>query len=557
MQGLLQDSPLTLRWLFPRMERVYPDRMVSSACNGGIARRRTYSELARRARRLGSALDRLGVAPGERVATFSQNSDDHLELMLGVAAAGRVFHALNPRLAASELKYIVDHAQDAVAFVDADLLETWRRIGDLPSIRHTVVVLPPGSDATVPKGLGEYESFLQSAHEDDAWPELGERAAAAICYTSGTTGRPKGVVYSHRGLALVSLAWMVGDAMAVSQRDVFLPAVPFFHAQAWALPFSAVLAGSPVVLAGADVSPLALSRLIESERVTFAIGVPTIWSNMLAAIDAGEFDAGSLRSLERIACGGSAIPRRMLERYDRLGVQLIQVWGMTEMSPLGTVSRVRAEIDPSEELDHRAMQGVPSPFVNLRIVDDDGNELPWDGEAVGEVQASGPWIADAYYDPESPDGRMDAGGFVVDAAGQRWLRTGDLACIHPTGYVQLFDRTKDLIKSGGEWISSVLLEQIIDRCPGVNASAVIAVHHEKWHERPLVVVEREPGAGVTEGEVLEHARSELPKWQVPDGVVFVEELPRTSLGKLDKQKLRRRFSSVQEHTKSQITSEQS
>jgi len=540
MQGLLQDTPLTLRWLFPRLERLFPERGVATARYGRVVRRRSYGELARRARRLGSALDRLGIKPGERVATFSHNSDDHLEQMLGITAAGRVFHALNPRLAPAELKYIVDHAEDALVFVDADLLDTWHRIGVTPSIRHTVAVQPPGVE--VAAGDSEdYEIFLERGEDDAAWPQLDERAAAALCYTSGTTGKPKGVVYSHRGLVLVSMAWMFDDAMAVSQHDIFLPAVPFFHCQAWALPFSALLAGCPFILAGADVSPAALAALVKSEQVTFAVGVPTIWSNVLAAIDAGEVDPAQLQTLDRISCGGSAIPRWMLERYDAMGVRLIQNWGMTEMSPLGTVSRVRAEITPEKELDYRIMQGVPSPFVDLRIVDEDGNELPWDGESAGELQASGPWIADAYYNPEAADGRMDAGGFAVDAGGRRWLRTGDIARIHPLGYVHLLDRSKDLIKSGGEWISSVLLEQLIDICPGVRASAVIAVYDDKWGERPLAIVETLPGANVTEQELLDSLRAQLSSWQVPDRVVFVGQLPRTSLGKLDKRRLREQY----------------
>jgi fatty-acyl-CoA synthase len=282
---------------------------------------------------------------------------------------------------------------------------------------------------------------------------------------------------------------------------------------------------------------------MESEQVTFAIGVPTIWSNMLAAIDAGEINESALRSLDRIACGGSAIPRRMLERYDAMGVRLTQVWGMTEMSPLGTVSTIRAEVAGEDPYQYRVMQGVPSPFVDLRIVDEEGNELPWDGEATGEVQASGPWIAQAYYDPQAPDGRMDADGFVVDDAGRRWLRTGDVGRINELGYLHLLDRVKDLVKSGGEWISSVWLEQIIDSCPGVRATAVIAVPHDKWGERPLAIVEREPGQEATGQGILEHVRKQVPKWQVPDGVVFVDELPRTSLGKLDKRKLREQYGS--------------
>jgi fatty-acyl-CoA synthase len=542
MEGLLQDTPLTLRWIFPRLERIFPDRGVATARNGRIVRRRSYAELARRARRLGSALDRIGVQPGERVVTFSHNSDDHLEQMLGIIASGRVYHGLNPRLPPAELQYIVNHARDSAVFVDAELLESWKNLGVLASIRHTLVVSAPDTD--VPEDYEDYESFLQRGDDNGGWPELDEKSAAALCYTSGTTGHPKGVLYSHRGLALVSMAWMLGDAMAVSERDTFLPAVPFFHAQAWALPFSALLAGSHFVIAGADVSPVSLARLMESEQVTFAIGVPTIWSNMLAAIDAGEVDPAQLQTLDRIASGGSAIPRWMLERYDAMGVRLTQTWGMTEMSPLGTVSRIRSEASGGDQYQYRIMQGVPSPFVDLRIVDDAGRELPWDGEAAGEVQASGPWIADAYYDPEAPDGRMDADGFVVDDRGRRWLRTGDVGRIDHLGYLHLLDRIKDLVKSGGEWISSVWLEQVIDTCPGVRASAVIAVYHEKWGERPLAIVERRPGEEVTEKEILEHVRKQVPKWQMPEGVVFVPELPRTSLGKLDKRRLREQYGST-------------
>jgi fatty-acyl-CoA synthase len=541
MHGLLQDSPLTLRWLFERMERVFPERAVCSARRGRVVRRRSYRELAERARRLSSALDALGIEPGERVATFCFNHDDHLEQMLGIMAGGRVYHALNPRLSSAELRYIVGHAGDTIAFVDADLLPAWRALGDLPSVRHVIVVRSPDDATDQARTLPEYEAILAAAPQVQNWRDLDENAAAALCYTSGTTGNPKGVLYSHRGLLLVAMAWLAADAAAVSQNDRFLPVVPFFHAQAWALPLTALLAGSDMILAGADVSPPSIAALIRTEQVTLASGVPTIWRTVLDALEAGEVNPNDLAPLDRIICGGSAVPQHMLEAFDRLGCRLIQVWGMTEMSPLGTVSRVRREVAPSDALAYRAMQGQPSPLVSLRIMDEKGNELPWNGEAAGEIQASGPWIADAYLDTSTPGMRTDAGGFVVDKSGQRWLRTGDIATMDPMGNVRLVDRAKDLIKSGGEWISSVQLEQIIELHPAVAACAVIAVPHPKWDERPLAMVELKTGQQAEASELLELVRRHLASWQVPDEVVFVAELPRNSLGKIDKRALRHTY----------------
>jgi len=539
MRGLLQDSPLTLRWLFDRLEQVFPGREVASARNGSVVRRRSYAQLARRARRLSAALDEAGVGEGARVATFSFNHDDHLEQMLGVMAGGRVYHALNPRLTAEELRYIVNHAGDTLAFVDEELLDSWRDIGPLPGVRRTVVVRRPDGSGGGPEP--GYEEFLETARAACAWRPLEETAAAALCYTSGTTGPPKGVLYSHRGLLLVSLAWLAADAMAVSQRDTFLPAVPFFHAQAWALPLTALLAGSRMVLTGSDVSPPALARLVHSEEVSLASGVPTIWRMMLDAIAGGKVERGQLAPLDRIVCGGSAVPQGMLRAFDELGVRLIQVWGMTEMSPLGTVSRVRDEVGDPDELAERARQGIPSPLVALRIVGEDGADLPWDGESAGEIQVSGPWIADAYLDPSAPDLRMEADAFVQAADGRRWLRTGDIATVSPLASVHLVDRAKDLVKSGGEWISSVQLEQIIETHPAVAACAVIAVPHPKWDERPLAVVELRPGKQAGGQELLDLVATAVASWQVPDGLVFVETLPRNSLGKIDKRVLRERY----------------
>jgi len=540
MLGLLQDSPLTIRWLFDRMERVYPQRTIPSARNGRIVRRRTWSEIASRARSLSSALEGAGIRRGDRVATFSFNSDDHLEQMLGVMASGRIYHALNPRLTASALDYIIGHAGDSMVFVDEELLEAWRDIGKSSAGCKVVVVRSPQAGGSGASGDRDYEEFLASATETCAWQDLEENEAAALCYTSGTTGAPKGVLYSHRGLVLVALAWMVPDAAAISQADCFLPAVPFFHAQAWALPLSAALAGCRLVLTGSDVSPESLAALIESEHVTFASGVPTVWRTMLDAIDEGRVSARSLSSLEQIICGGSAVPEHILKAFDDLGVELIQVWGMTEMSPLGTVSRVRSEIEPRDALSARARQGLPSPLVALRIVDEAGQELPWDGKSAGEVQASGPWIADDYLDLDAGDHRMKTDGFVT-GKGSRWLRTGDIATIDKFASLHLVDRAKDLIKSGGEWISSIQLEQLIEVHPAVAACAVIAIPHPKWDERPLAVVQLRQGSTATSTDILDSVRPHLASWQVPDAVEFIEDLPRNSIGKIDKRALRETY----------------
>jgi fatty-acyl-CoA synthase len=544
MLGLLQDSPLTLRALFPRLEKVFPDRQIVTARRSGILERRSFAELARRARAVGAALSGAGVAEGARVATLAGNSVEHLEVMLGAMASGRVFHALNHRLSAGELRYIVDQGQDAIAFVESAHLATWQSLGDPPSVRTTVVLDRPdgGATATPSATATDYDAFLGAACMEP-WPELDERAAASICHTSGTTGSPKGVVYSHRGLTLIAMAWLAADAMAVSQRDVFLPAVPLFHAHAWGLPLAAIMAGAPMVLAGADVSPRAIASLIQTQGVTLSAGVPTIWSDLWDSIESGATAPAALRTLDRIASGGSAVPPQLLRAYESLGVELIQVWGMTEMSPLGAVSRPRREVPAGDEIAFRARHGVPSPLVDLRIVDDDGRELAWDGQAPGELEASGPWIADAYYDPSAADGRLAGEGFTTDEAGRRWLRTGDIATIGPHAYVHLVDRKKDLIKSGGEWISSSHLEQILTTHPAVGECAVIATGSQRWGERPLAVVRLRESRKASADELRQHVAQHVPRWQVPDTVVFVDALPRTAVGKVDKARLRGKFGS--------------
>ena len=531
MKGLMQDYPLTLPHLFHRGERLFPHKEVVTATATG-RERTTYGEWAERTRRLGGVLDTLGLSPDARVATFAWNTARHLELYFAVPCTGRVLHTLNIRLFPDQLTYIANHAEDEVVFVDRSLVGLlWPMIDTFETVKQVVVMDDGKGDVPDDSRIVGYEALLDAAEPVEFHVE-DENRAAAMCYTSGTTGNPKGVVYSHRSTFLHSMATMFADCLGIRESDVILPVVPMFHANAWGLAHAGVFAGATLVFPGADLSPPAVADLIESERVTVAAGVPTIWMGVLPLLEGR--DTSSLRV---IPCGGSAVPKVLSEAYrEKVGLPILQAWGMTETSPLASVCRTKSTLAGLTEdalADVRATAGLIVPGVDVRVVAPETiDELPWDGESSGELQVRGPWIASDYYnDPRSGD------SFTKDG----WLRTGDVAVIDSEGYIRLVDRTKDLVKSGGEWISSVELENHLMSHPAVAEAAVIAVAHPKWQERPLATVVLRPGATATKEELLDFLRPRVVKWWLPDDVVFIDEVPKTSVGKFSKKDLRSRF----------------
>ncbi len=534
MQGLMQDIPLTLVHAFERCERLFGTKRVVTATVRGDERT-TYAEWAARTRRLGGVFDQLGLSSDARVGTFAWNTARHLELYFAAPCSGRVLHTLNIRLFPEQLVYIANHAEDEVVFCDRSLLPAlWPHIDEMKTVRH-VVVMDDGADAPIPDDprIADYETLLAAAAPVE-WRVTDESRAAAMCYTSGTTGNPKGVVYSHRSSLLHAIGVLVADNAALSEHDNVLPVVPMFHANAWGLAHAGVLCGAAQTMPGSDMSPSAIARLIAEHRVTLAGAVPTIWMGLLPLVDSGEADVSSLR---RILCGGSAVPRTLMEGYHRHGVWIAHAWGMTETSPVASLSHIKSSLMPvteEQEVEIRLTQGLPSPLVDTRIVEPGTtSELPWAGEATGELQVRGPWVARDYYRLEgSPDSPNTPDG---------WLRTGDVASIDPEGYIRLVDRTKDLVKSGGEWISSVELENAIMGHPDVVEAAVVGVPHPKWDERPLACVVLRPGASLTADELRAFLGDKVAKWWLPDDVVVIDAVPKTSVGKFDKKVLRARF----------------
>ena len=538
MLGLMQDRPLTLPHVFHRAERVFGHKtLVTATANGQDEI--TVAQWAVRVRRLATALDSLGLSADARVGTFCWNTARHLELYLAAPCSGRVLHTLNIRLFPEQLIYIANHAEDEVVFVDRSLLPLFTpHLDKLETVRH-VVVIDDGADAPIPDDprVRDYEELLAASEPfTGRFVVSDENTAAAMCYTSGTTGNPKGVVYSHRSALLHSLITMTVDGIGISERDVVLPVVPMFHANAWGLPYGCLMAGTGIVFPGPNMTPEAIAGLLAEHRVTVTAGVPTIWMGLLPL-----FDRYDLSSLRTIVCGGSAVPRSLSEGFrERLGVPMLQAWGMTETSPIATVSSVRSHMEgwtEDERADARARQGYPAPLVELRIADPEtGDEQPWDDTATGEIQAAGPWIAREYY-------RGEGGG--VQYTDDGWLRTGDVASVDRYGSFRLVDRTKDLIKSGGEWIGSVELENEIMAHPKVAEAAVIAIPHEKWVERPLACVVVKQGEQVTAAEILEFLAPRVAKWWIPDAVEFIDEVPKTSVGKFSKKTLREKFGGYQ------------
>ncbi len=534
MKGLMQDGPLVLTNLFDRAEKLFSEKEIVTATATGTERE-TYGEWAERTRRLGGVLDDLGISADGRVATFAWNTARHLELYFAAPCSGRVLHTLNIRLFPEQITYIVNHAEDEVIFVDKSLLGLlWPLVDTFTTVRHIVVMddgkgeLPADSGGRL---LHDYEALLASASPVE-WNITDENQAASMCYTSGTTGNPKGVVYSHRSTWLHTMAAMMADGLGACERDTILPVVPMFHANAWGLAHVGVASGANLVMPGPDLSPKAIVNLIESERVTIAAGVPTIWMGVLNEIDGR--DVSSLRS---IPCGGSAVPKHLSEAYrEKIGIPILQAWGMTETSPLASAAKVKStmlSLSEDEQADYRATIGLPAFGIQARIADQEtGEELPWDGETSGELQVAGPWVAKEYYnDSRSPE------SFTADG----WLKTGDVVTIDGEGFMRIVDRTKDVVKSGGEWISSVELENEIMAHPAVAEAAVIGVKHPKWSERPLACVVVKPGETLTREDVLAFLDGRVAKWWLPDDVVFIDEVPKTSVGKFSKRDLREQF----------------
>jgi fatty-acyl-CoA synthase len=488
-----------------------------------------------RINRLAGALKRIGVKPGDRVATLAWNNNRHLELYYAIPCMGAVLHTLNLRLFPQHLEFIVNDAEDKVLFLDQSLLPLLKPLmGKIPSIKQIVLMsesIPPPTAASA-NGLADmldYETLLAAESENYPWPKLSENMAAAMCYTSGTTGNPKGVVYSHRSQFIHTMGVLQKDNLGVSERDAVLPVVPMFHANSWGLPYACGMAGSKLIFGGRfSADPKSIVELAEQEGATYLAGVPTIWIALTAYMK----ETGKrLPKVTTVVCGGSAVPRALMESMDSVGLRILHAWGMTETSPLGSVARVPDGLDPESEIRLRLTQGKVAPGVEIRISDPaTGEELPWDGVAFGEIQVRGPWIARGYHNGFDPEKLTEDG----------WFRTGDVAKIRPDGYIEIVDRTKDVIKSGGEWISSVELENAVMAHPKILEAAVIGLPHPKWDERPVVFAVAKPEfkGKVTQDEVLDFLKDKVAKWWLPDEVRFIDEVPKTSVGKFDKKVLR-------------------
>jgi len=534
MQGLMMDYPLTLTHILERGRRLFPRKEIATKAAGGM-HRYTYADMYARVGQLANALDRLGVSADGRVATFAWNTYRHLEVYFAAPCAGRVLHTLNIRLFPDQVVYIANHAEDEVLFVDASLLPAVEKLAPhFKTVKHYVVMADgPMPQTSLAHAIG-YEELIAGEAPEYAWPRLDENSACAMCYTSGTTGNPKGAVYSHRGVFLHSMSECMADSFGINERDVVLPVVPMFHANAWGLAHACTLVGAKQVYPGPFLDGKSLAELIQNERVTIAAGVPTIWMGLLQVLEKQSYDLSSIRAMP---VGGSAAPQSMIERYQKeFGAYIAHAWGMTEMAPLGTVSNLKSHMagwPDDQKFKVRAKQGTTVPGVEARIVDIDGRELPWDGVSFGELQVRGPWIISSYYRDERS----------ADSFQEGWFRTGDVATIDEEGYLQIVDRTKDLVKSGGEWISTVDLENAIMAHPQVLEAAVIAVPHPKWQERPLACVVPKPDAKdvLSPGEILEFLSARVAKWQLPDEVIFIESVPKTSVGKFDKKVLREQF----------------
>lgn len=534
MLGLMMQEPLLVSSILAFAEKFHPEVEVVTRTVEGPVVRATWRELAHRTRKLANALVALGVKPGDRVATIAWNTQRHLELYFAVSGMGAVLHTINPRLSVQQLQYVVDHAEDVVVCFDTSFAPLAAAVqGFCPSVTAFVALCDEAHLPTDGKlaGLHSYEALLGHASDAFVWPVLDENAASSICYTSGTTGNPKGVVYSHRSTVLHSYAACMVDSLGICAADVTLPVVPMFHVNAWGVPYAAAMVGSKLVLPGPALDGPSLLSLIEAEGATSLLGVPTVWQNLLgAAAERGV----RLSTVRKVTIGGSAVPPSMIERFEKEhGARVIHAWGMTETSPLGTVNTLlpkHAALDDAGRLQLKLKQGRPLFGVDLRIVDDAGQPLPFDGKTSGHLHVRGPWVASAYFKREHDETHADG-----------WFATGDIATIDADGYMLITDRSKDVIKSGGEWVSSIVLENEAMSCPGVSQAAVIGIAHPRWQERPLLIVVRAPGATVESAAVRAFLEQRLPRWWVPEAVEFLDALPIGPTGKVLKRTLRERF----------------
>ncbi len=530
----MMNTPLTMSVLMDRGPALAPTVEVVTRFRDHI-HRTNYGEVGRRARQLANALRRLGVVEGDRVATFGWNTFRHLELYYAVPCMGAVLHTLNLRLSPADLEYIINHAEDRVIFIDEELLPLLERLaGKIPTVQQVVVMSNKGTFQTILSPALNYETLLAAESTDFSWPELDENAPMGLCYTSGTTGKPKGVLYTHRSNYMHTITGALPDLMGLSRSDVVLAVVPMFHANAWGMPYTGMMLGIKQVFPGPMMDGPSICQMIQDEKVTFTAGVPTIWLGVMNELrqNPGKYDLSSLKAM---VCGGSAPPRALIDWFEtHLGLEFIQAWGMTETSPLGTVTRLKPEMKEwprDRQLDIKQRAGIAAPGLELRIVDGEGKEVPHDGTSMGRLLIRGPWIASTYYKEEPTSDKFPDG----------WLDTGDISTLDSDGYMAIADRSKDLIKTGGEWISSVDLENAIMAIPGVAEAAVIAVSHPKWQERPLACVVTQPGVALTKEEIYRHLEPSFAKWWLPDEVVFIEAIPKTSVGKFDKKVLRHQF----------------
>jgi fatty-acyl-CoA synthase len=534
MLGQMQDHPLLISSLIDFAARHHHEAQIVSRRVEGDLHRYTYADAAKRSRRVANALDRLNLAFGDRVATLAWNGYRHLELYFGITGSGRVVHTINPRLLPEQIAWIANHAEDQVVCFDMTFLPIVKGIwSHCKTVKHWVALcdadkLP--SDTGI-ANLVSYEALLAAEAETCAWPQFDERSAAALCYTSGTTGNPKGALYSHRSTMLHAWAGALPDTLNLSARDSILPVVPMFHVNAWGIPYGAAMTGAKLVFPGAALDGKSVYELMESEGVTMAAGVPTVWLGLLNHMGQQGL---KFSTMKRTVIGGSACPPAMIKSFrDDYGVTVLHAWGMTEMSPLGTVCTLKQhqlDLPAEQQLVVMAKQGRAVYGVEMKIVDPDGKELPWDGQTSGDLLVKGPWIISSYFKDEGGDPLIDG-----------WFPTGDVASIDADGFLQITDRSKDVIKSGGEWISSIDVENIAMAHPAVAMAACIAVPHPKWDERPLLVVMKKPGAQATAADILAHFEGRIAKWQIPDDVAFVDAIPLGATGKMQKNKLREQF----------------